>query len=189
MSSIKIIDCDSKKTKEICRILSVLGAETETLSIKDLPSGIFNWSGGIIISGSPVLLSETDTAPYIEKFLFVKNISVPVLGICFGHQIIGMLYGGKIQKDKECRRPINIKLLAKDAIFEGLPENPVFGEDHTESISLPLNFEHIATSEFCKVEAIKHKEKPLYGVQFHPEVSGENGKILLKNFLRICKVL
>jgi GMP synthase (glutamine-hydrolysing) len=186
---ITIIDCGSKKTPEIGRIVSSFGVQTEIIPMENLSENVCRESQGIIISGAAILLTETDCQKYLDFFSCIKQARCPVLGICFGHQMVGMLYGGKICKDKECRQPIAIKMCGKDMIFEGLPDDPVFGEDHTESVSPPPDFEHIATSEFCKTEAIKHKNKPVYGVQFHPEISGENGKTLFKNFLKICKVL
>jgi len=177
---ILIIDCGSKKTKNIAEILSKTGFKNKTIQMgSDIPSDI----SGIIISGSPILLTEKD---HSYKFEFIKNLDIPVLGICFGHQIIGLLYGSKIQTGERIKGEQEIELVKNDILFSGLNNSCSFVEDHKEYIDVPKDFDLLAKSRSCDVEAIKHKTKRIYGVQFHPEVSGENGKKLLINFCNMC---
>ena len=79
-----------------------------------------------------------------------------------------------------------IQIVNPDILFSSIPNNPIFREKHTEYTTLPKNFLLLAKSSSCQNEAMKHKTKNLYGVQFHPETSGNNGKTLLKNFLNLC---
>jgi len=109
------------------------------------------------------------------------------LGICFGHQLIGLLHGANVFMGEPVRTVVSMDILVQNSLFAGLPERPLFAEDHTEGITLPAEFFHLAQSGKYKVEAMKHQSKNSYGVQFHPEVSGENGKTLLFNFLQLVK--
>lgn len=79
-----------------------------------------------------------------------------------------------------------IEILKGNDLFIGIQDLAEFREEHAEFISLPKNFILMAKSKSCGNESMKHKSKSIYGVQFHPEVSGENGKKLFKNFLKLC---
>jgi len=147
----------------------------------------FKNAKAFILSGAPVLLTETSSEPYLEKYRFITTIGSPVLGICFGHQLIGLLYGAKIFKGNAVRIPVPISIITQNSLFNRLQEPPVFTEDHTEGINLPKGFIHLARSEKYEVEAMKHPSENIYGVQFHPEVSGINGITLLENFLMLTE--
>jgi GMP synthase (glutamine-hydrolysing) len=79
-------------------------------------------------------------------------------------------------------------VIAHNPLFDDL-KNPVeMQEDHCESISVALGFELTATSDFTVNEAMHHKSLPFFGVQFHPEVSGKAGELLLENFCKLVKL-
>jgi GMP synthase (glutamine-hydrolysing) len=81
-----------------------------------------------------------------------------------------------------------IEVIVHNPLFDDL-ENPVqMQEDHCESISIPPGFELNATSDLTVNEAMHHKSKPFFGVQFHPEVSGKSGELLLENFCNLVKI-
>lgn len=183
--TIAIIDLKSKKTASIAEVLNRLRVEYEVLIAAYWAPGYhpdYELYSGIILSGSNTLLTETNMQPYLKDFAFLKDLQIPVLGICFGHQLLGVLHGADVFKGEPVRKSIQIKIIQKDNLFEGLENQPTFVEDHTEGITLPLGFDVIAQSDQYEVEAMRHKQKPMYGVQFHPEVSGKNGEIILKNF-------
>ena len=159
----------------------------EVLEWKDCKKTDFKNSDGIIFSGSPTMFTEVNHKPYIKKFSFIREGKIPVLGICFGHQLMGILHDAKIFRGEEIRSDNKIRILKKDILFNGLFPETTMKEDHTEGISLPAAFIHLATSSSYTVEGMRHPVLPLWGIQFHPEVSGRNGKKLIGNFISFCK--
>ncbi len=183
--NILIINCGSRAIKELISTTKKLGANPILTEIDSLPLKISNDIQGIIISGSPLMWSECKDE-YIDRFKFIKKVNIPVLGVCFGHQTIGLLYGSKIRQEKLLKKKIFIDFHKKDVIIRGFNKRSQFMEYHKEFISLPKGLDLIATSNKDNVEIIKHPTKPIYGIQFHPELSGKNGEQILKNFFNIC---
>ncbi len=132
---ILIIDCGSKKSPHISSSLTRLGQENDLVKINDTWPPL-NHYRGLIISGAPILITTIDPAPYLKKFAFLDTIEIPVLGICFGHQILGMIYGAEASRCKEERNPIHLSLDHSE-LFQGIDSNASFSEDHCEMISLP----------------------------------------------------
>lgn len=181
---IAVIDCGSSKTPQIADQLEEY-IDVEVISMLDLKQENCTHFAGFVISGAPILLTDLDPSPYLEKFAWLQNENRPILGICFGHQILGLLHGARIAKMKEDRVCQEIEAIQEDPLFLRLPDVFDMQEDHCEHISIPKDFEHLACSDTCINEAMKHKTKLHYGVQFHPEVSGNYGNILLENFVNI----
>jgi len=89
---ITIIDCGSSKVPDIEKMIGDLGAVTTTIQL----SGKIPECDGIVISGAPVLLTETSADPYLKQTEFILKTDKPVLGICFGHQLIGLHHHARI---------------------------------------------------------------------------------------------
>lgn len=139
---------------------------------------------GIILSGGPTLERAGNCS------LYVKEVDLPVLGICLGHQVMAQAYGGIVGTGAAGGyAAIEIEILEEDDILKGLgPRTRVWASHADEVCSLPVEFIRLARSSICEVEAMKHKTKPLYGVQWHPEVSHtERGNDLFNNFFEVCK--
>jgi len=185
MSRILIIDCGSTKVPLFKRVLNDFDQACEIVKLSEFdPASLSNYDG-LIISGAPILVTEIDPTPYLAQFSFLRTYSKPVLGVCFGHQILGMTYNALAEKCKPARTNQQV-LKEKDSfLFEGVTDF-IFNQDHFEAITLPDGWEHLASSSICNNEAMQHPTKPLYGIKFHPETSGENGKRLLKNFCKSC---
>jgi GMP synthase (glutamine-hydrolysing) len=183
---ILLVDCGSRKVPEIGYMLNDLSIAYDIVKLNDI-SKVDSVYKGIIVSGAPILLTETNPAPYLEKFDILVKSNLPLLGICFGHQLLGLYFGCEISKCKEDRDIQTIHLKGQHILFDGFGIWETFMEDHCECISLPENFELLGYSVVSPNEAMHHTTKPLFGVQFHPEVSGENGKKLFANFIKICK--
>lgn len=181
---IALIDCGSSKTPQIAEHLEEY-SEVQVIKLVDFKLNSLKQFKGIVISGAPLLLTEIDPTPYYQLFSWINSYSKPLLGICFGHQIIGLLNGARISKMREDRNFHEIELIKDDILFERLPHIFEMQEDHCEHISVPHGFDLLACSDTCINEAMKHREKPIYGVQFHPEVSGNYGHVLLANFAKL----
>jgi GMP synthase (glutamine-hydrolysing) len=182
---ILIIDCGSKKTPFIEEAVD-LQMDYQTVGLFEVTKEHTNDKLGVVISGAPILITEIDYSKYLSQLAFIKEINIPVLGICFGHQIIGLLHGALPSRQKEDRDWQLIETLEDHILFDKLPSEVEMMEDHCECISLPTDFVLLGVSDACVNESMYHKEKPLYGVQFHPEVSGNQGTVLIENFVDIC---
>ena len=193
LNKILIIDFGSQFTQLIARRIRELGVFSEIISHKKIKhKDIDYYTKGIILSGGPLNVYQ------INKYSFDKKIiqsGVPILGICFGHQILSKLNGGKVKQSKHREfglANINKKkesLLTKN-FFNNKTTNKVW-MSHADQVSkLPKNFNVIASSQNSKFAIIENKIKKFYGVQFHPEVTHtENGKKLISNFIfLICKI-
>jgi anthranilate synthase/aminodeoxychorismate synthase-like glutamine amidotransferase len=121
----------------------------------------------------------------IERF----SDRLPILGVCLGHQAIGQHFGGKVVRGPEPvhGKPVEVRHDGK-TLFEGLPDTFKAGRYHSLVVdrdSLPESLEISAESPDGLIMALRHKELPVEGVQFHPEsILTEHGKLMLKNFLR-----
>ncbi len=193
LNKILIVDFGSQFTQLIARRIRELGIFSEIISHKKIKSKNINYTvKGIILSGGPLNVYQ------INKYSFDKKIiqkGVPVLGICFGHQIISKLNGGKVKQSKHREFGLanitkkNNSLLIKD-LFKKKKQIKVW-MSHADQVSkLPKNFNVIASSQNSKFAVVENKFKNYYGVQFHPEVTHtENGKKLISNFIfLICKM-
>ncbi len=139
---------------------------------------------GLILSGGPALERAGNC------LIYVKEMDLPVLGICLGHQVMAQAFGGMVRTGAAGGyAAVEIEVLDEDDILKGLgPRTSVWASHADEVSSLPPDFIRLARSRICEVEAMKHRTKPLYGVQWHPEVSHtERGNDLLRNFFEICR--
>lgn len=140
--------------------------------------------GGLILSGGPSM-EKTGNCE-----IYVKNISLPILGICLGHQLIAKTMGGMVGKGVHGGyAQIDIEIVKENDLFKGLAKKISVWSSHADELcELPKDFMILARSKHCDIEAMKHKDRPLYGVQFHPEVSHTNdGGDILLNFLSVCE--
>lgn len=183
---ILIIDCGSQKTPYIEQAVD-LQMDFKTIGLKDATAASAEGMLGIIISGAPILITEVDPTPYLEQLSWIKTVSIPVFGICFGHQLLGLLHGATAARQREDRDWQEIEALEEHPLFAKLPKTFDMLEDHCESISVPAHFQLLATSDACVNEAMYYKDKPFFGVQFHPEVSGNQGTLIIENFVDICR--
>ena len=190
MVKIYVIDNGGQWTHREWRTLRYLGADTKilpnTISFQVLKEEEVD--GLVLSGGSPRIGLENklgNCAEYLEKASF------PILGICAGHQFMARFFGGDAKPSKipEFGR-VELTLLTSDCpLFEDVPPVSTVWESHNDEVTvLPSCFIHLAESQNCKIQAMAHKEKPLYGLQFHPEVEHTAyGEQMFTNFVTICK--
>ena len=183
---ILLIDCGSSKTPYISDVVDEF-MDVKTIGIEDLKKADFETCKGVIISGAPILVTEVDVDPYMNQLDPLRTFDKPILGICFGHQIIGLMSGAFASKMKEDRDWQTIEVYENCPLFDKLPIEVQMMEDHCETISIPAGFKLIASSDACINEAMQHHTKLIFGVQFHPEVSGNHGRVLIENFIRLTQ--
>ena len=185
---ILIIDFGSQVTKLIARRIRDFGVFSEILTINDLYK-IKNYKQikGIILSGGPSTVTKRKHLS-IPKEIFQKKI--PILGICYGLQLISKLFGGSIKSTKIKREfgraDLFIKkesLLTKN--FFGRKKNKSVWMSHQDAvIKLPKGFKLIASTKKSKFTIIEKTKDKIFGIQFHPEITHtENGKQIFNNFL------
>ncbi|MEM2691114.1 MAG: glutamine-hydrolyzing GMP synthase [Candidatus Bathyarchaeia archaeon] len=142
---------------------------------------------GLILSGGPASVFDAD-APKPDKRIF--DLGLPVLGLCYGHQLIAQVFGGKVGSAKRKEFGSTYATIDKPiGILKGLNRKELVWMSHSDTVfSVPQEFEVLAYTQNCPVAAFKHKTKPIYGLQWHPEVVHTvNGAKMLRNFLfEVC---
>ena len=187
-----IIDFGSQVTKLIGRNIRELGVYSEIITPEELKKiKNFNTIRGIIFSGGPSSVNEKKFQT-VSKEIFEKKI--PILGICYGLQLIAKLFGGTIKPSKKRREFGRAYLIKKNSSLitkNYLKKKKLVWMSHEDAvIKLPLGFKIIASTKDSKLTIIENLKKKIFGVQFHPEVTHtDNGKQIFKNFLfLICKI-
>lgn len=140
---------------------------------------------GIIFTGGPASVTD-EGAPTVSTEIF--ELGIPVLGICYGCQLMSYELGGKVDRGPREYGKQVLKA-GKSVLFDGVPETSRIWMSHTVYVSaVPEGFEVIGNTDTCPVAAMANDEKKLYGVQFHPEVMHtEYGENVLRNFLyKVC---
>ena len=143
---------------------------------------------GIIFTGGPATVYG-ENSPKCDPEIF--NLNIPVLGICYGMQLMTNTLGGKVARaDKREYGTIDVNIDNTSLLFKDFNSNNIFLMSHTDYVEvLPNGFKNIGSTLSCPNAAIESAEKKLYGIQFHPEVNNSvNGTQVIKNFLfDICE--
>ena len=188
MDKIVVLDFGSQYSHLICRRIREFSVYAELVSFDITVEELTKLNPkGIIFSGGPASVYNSG-APIPENKIF--EMKLPILGICYGHQLIVNNYGGKV---KRANKEYGSSLLTIDddsSLLSGLGKSIRAWMSHgDEAEQIPKNFEVIGHTESAKAAAIANMEKSIYGIQFHPEVvHTEQGTEILKNFvLKICK--
>ncbi len=191
LEKIIIIDYGSQVTQLIARKVREEGVYSEIVNFdqaKKIKKSFF--IKGIILSGGPLTITKNNSLDLPRHIL---NFNKPILGICYGHQILAKKLGGKVKISKTrefgyAQIQSNQKCLLTKNFFKN-KKNSVWMSHQDVVTKIPKGFKKVASTQNSKFAIISNEKKKFYGVQFHPEVSHtENGRVILKNFIiDICK--
>jgi len=145
---------------------------------------------GIIFTGGPNSVYGSEALQYDKEIL---NLGIPILGICYGSQLIAHLLGGVVETAPTSEYgKTEVSLDTNSVLFEGLDERTICWMSHTDYIkSVPVGFKITGTTPVCPVAAMEDTNSKLFAVQFHPEVMHtHNGILILRNFIyKVCGCL
>lgn len=148
----------------------------------------------VVLSGSEAMLSK-----YSDQFAFKNTIEavgllhLPIIGICFGHQLLSLAHGESVVANmgSKIEGYHEVEVLVEDPLFDGLPRRIIVTQAHKEMIAhVPKEFSLLARSPETPIEAMRATKGIAYGVQFHPEVHDEEhpaGKLIFANFARVAR--
>jgi GMP synthase (glutamine-hydrolysing) len=185
IDSVAILDCGGQYTKVIDRKVRELGVRSEIFPLDVDPEALGGFDG-IILSGGPSSVWG-DQGPHCDPGVW--GLGLPVLGICYGMQLLADHFGGAVSPGQGEYGVTELTVEPTVPLFEGLESHQRVLMSHGDSVlGLPAGFEVVARSEDGVVAAIADVDRRLYGVQFHPEVDlTEHGREILWSFLhRVC---
>lgn len=143
-------------------------------------------TSGVILTGGDVHVYEPDQLARVSvDETILDSAATPILGICLGHQLIAHHYGSRVAPlPSPVDQEETVVVRGTDPLFHGVPRRfraRVAHDDTVTTLSEPLV--QLASSRLGRYEAIRHRDQPIYGLQFHPEASGEHGLTILRNFV------
>jgi GMP synthase (glutamine-hydrolysing) len=183
---IYVVDNGGQWTHREWRVLRDLNVETKIIK-NTTPLEQIEVDGLVLSGGAPRVATETQKLGRIKEYV---DSGLPILAICVSHQYLAIHFGGKAGPAKIPEYgKMEIMIEEHNDIFKDLPKRLIVWESHNDEIvELPKCFMNLAYSKNCKHQAIKHTNKPIYGLQFHPEVEHtQYGYEIFKNFIKICK--
>jgi len=183
-----VVDNGGQWTHREWRVLRDLDAETKIVP-NDTPASQLTELDGLVLSGgapsvglNPELMGKNGE--------YLDALDIPILGICAGHQFMAKHFGGDAAPAKipEFGKSV-VTVHEPDVLFKGLPKSLEVWESHNDEVSvLPKRFVTLASSPNCSVQAMRSLDRPLFGLQFHPEVEDtQHGYDIFRNFLKVCE--
>lgn len=178
-----IVDNGGQFTHLEGRALRDVGVDHEIVENDADPDEVVQRADALVLSGGPSIEDVGRTPEYLDSGL-------PILGICLGHQLIARQMGGEVEPgDHGGYADVEIEVTEDGGLFEGLPDSFSAWASHAdEVVELPDGFVKTARSDVSEVEAMRHRDRAIYGVQFHPEVSQtEHGLEIFENFVELAR--
>lgn len=183
--TIAVLDFGGQYAHLIANRIRRLGVYSEIVS-NDIDAAELDIYKGIIFSGSPFSVQQEGSPRFDSKIL---ELNKPILGLCYGHQLIAKTLGGKVIRGtvKEYGRAI-MHIVKNNSLLNGLADDEQVWMSHGDTVdSLPEDFEVFGSTDDCRFTAVGCVKRNIYGLQFHPEVTDTpNGTKILGNFLDLC---
>ena len=188
MEKIIALDFGGQYSQLIARRVREFGVYCELLpNFTDIDNLTDESVKGIIFTGGPSSV-YADNAPVCDKRIF--DLNVPILGICYGHQLMAQHYGGTVGGGNIPEfGGVSMHVDSSKTLFDGVDEKSTIWMNHNDSVTeLPEGFSRIAQTDNCPCAAMENESLNRYGIQFHPEVRHSVfGNLILKNFvMKIC---
>ena len=184
-NEIAVLDFGGQYTHLITKRIRRLGVLARIHAPEQFNPGAQDLAG-IILSGGPDSVANPD-AP--RPGFDLTTVQVPMLGLCYGHQLLAQVFGGSVETGHEGEYGLTRAAVEPDgALFEGLEREQVVWMSHRDLVTrLPEGFRTIASSESVPIAGFEHPGRHIYGVQFHPEVTHTvHGSTMLDNFVGLC---
>lgn len=186
---ILIVDFGSQTTHLIGRRLIDMGIDVQIVTPEDAQKAVVKYDPkGIILSGGPSSVYEKG-APTLPKSFF--TVGVPMLGICYGWQLMAHLLGGSVKPSRKEYGPAQMSIMDKSVLFTGINTTADVWMSHGDSVvKSPTGFTTIGSTKQVEFGAVENPKTNMFGIQFHPEVTHTSiGNALLTNFATlICKL-
>lgn len=186
---INVVDNGGQWTHREWRVLRSLGVQCEIVPNTVDSSSLDDLDGLVLSGGAPSIVDELDKLGNISTI--ISDHDYPILGICAGAHFIALHFGGRVEPGTVPEYgKTEVYFHNNDSIFSGMGKNITAWENHNDEIKeLPPEFVVSAYSRNCAVQAFYHVSKPIFGVQFHPEVENTaRGRELFQNFIRECEL-
>lgn len=185
---ITVLDFGGQYAHLIANRVRGLGVYSVVVQPEDFDAGLAARGAGLILSGGPQSVTDGHVAMMRPR---LEGYGKPMLGICFGHQLLAKLFGGELAHGRDRQYgPTPIQCEAGARLFSGLPAEQSVWMSHGDHVAkVPPGFRVAATSDSCAVAAYEAEGRAIFGLQFHPEVvHTPHGSAMLKNFLSLCRV-
>lgn len=183
-----VIDNGGQWTHREWRVLKYLKVDTKIVPNTTPFEELGDIDGLILSGGSPSVAAENERMGNNGDYL--DRAEYPILGICAGMQFMCTHFGGSIgPANKPEFGKATLHVTEDGDLFNDLPKQFTVWQSHNDEVKvLPDVFQTLAYTDSCPIEAVKHREKPYYAVQFHPEVENtEHGYDIFKNFLKVVE--
>jgi GMP synthase (glutamine-hydrolysing) len=189
---IPVVSLGGQYNHLISRMLSEFKAESPIMPMNITLTRVVEMDvDALVFGGGPQKVCEAfKKGEFASLQEIITKINVPCLCICAAHQLLALIYGGKVRQAAHPEfGPVEIEVIDEDEILKGLKPSFIAWASHNDEVEkLPKEFNILAKSKKCLIQAVKHKSKPIFGVQFHPEVYHTVcGRKIFKNFLNLVK--
>ncbi|MBS3816813.1 MAG: GMP synthase subunit A [Candidatus Thermoplasmatota archaeon] len=184
---IDVVDNGGQWTHREWRMFKYLEVDSDIIP-NDKPVDNIKVDGLVLSGGAPRISNKDMSLGKTEEY--IERMDVPILGICVGAQFLARYFGGETGSAETPEYgKTDLEVVKEDDLFIDIPKGFVAWESHNDEIKeLSEDLEKLAFSESCAIQAFKHKDRKLYGLQFHPEVEHtEYGKEIFENFVEVCR--